>query len=250
MGVAGTAVLFGKELDTKRTTEIHCPIHFYEANITAQIIISYAWLAEQNLMVNPRRNSLYFQDTQICVTIQGMTPDDELKPTPRIDRVVAIKLVTLPITPWNQLESEESETESSKEDQEKPVVPKKNRSRKGKGKKAQVPPPFTGSTAAAVNSSPLAPDPPPDNLSGAEPLQYTPFIPPNGAEGITPLRVLDLFSGTGSIAKIFRARGYEFVTLHKKPLLFPRHLCRYFAVGLHPIRPGSFLGSDSVTPLH
>ena len=82
MGVAGTAVLFGKELDTKRTTEIHCPIHFYEASITAQAIISYAWLAEQNLMVNPRRNSLYFQDTQICVTIQGMTPDDELKPPP------------------------------------------------------------------------------------------------------------------------------------------------------------------------
>jgi hypothetical protein len=62
MGAEGTAVLEGVEIDTNSPLEIQSPIHFYEANIAAQAILSYGWLGEQNFLVNPRRHGLFFQD--------------------------------------------------------------------------------------------------------------------------------------------------------------------------------------------
>lgn len=53
MGVSGTAVLGGAEIDSESWIEIHCPIHFYEAKITAEAILSYSWLANQNLLIHP-----------------------------------------------------------------------------------------------------------------------------------------------------------------------------------------------------
>ncbi len=62
MGAEGIAVLEGVEIDTKSPLEIHCPIHFSEANIAAQAILSYGWLGGKNFSVNPRRHGLFFQD--------------------------------------------------------------------------------------------------------------------------------------------------------------------------------------------
>ena len=59
MGVSGTAVLGGAEIDSESWIEIHCPIHFYEAKITAEAILSYSWLANQNLLIQPRKHGLY-----------------------------------------------------------------------------------------------------------------------------------------------------------------------------------------------
>jgi hypothetical protein len=72
MGVSGTAVLGGTEEDSQTWVEIHCPIHFYEAQITAEAILSYRWLANQNLLVNPRRHALYYRDKDISVCMPGV----------------------------------------------------------------------------------------------------------------------------------------------------------------------------------
>ena len=51
-GVSGDAILGGNDMDTAEWTELHCPIHLYEANITVPCILSYGWLANQKLLVN------------------------------------------------------------------------------------------------------------------------------------------------------------------------------------------------------
>ena len=72
MGVSGIAVLGGTEEDTQTWVEIHCPIHLYEARITAEVILSYSWLANQNLLVNPRRHALYYRDENLSVCMPGI----------------------------------------------------------------------------------------------------------------------------------------------------------------------------------
>jgi hypothetical protein len=47
------------------------PIKFYEAEIGLDAIFSYQWLAENNLIVNPRRHVLLFHDREGAVWIPG-----------------------------------------------------------------------------------------------------------------------------------------------------------------------------------
>ena len=51
---------------------VHCPAHFYEANIAVQAVISYGWLANQGLMVNPRRHGLFYSDKTSVVFLPGV----------------------------------------------------------------------------------------------------------------------------------------------------------------------------------
>ena len=104
-GVSGTAILGGSEQDTKEWIEIQCPVHFYEAQISAQVIISYSWLASQNLMVNPRRHGLFFQGVGCSLFIPGLKRGElgdkkgAVSSAPAIlNRVEAIRLVTRVIT--------------------------------------------------------------------------------------------------------------------------------------------------------
>ncbi len=63
----------------------------YEANITVKAIISYKWLADQNLLVQPRRHGLYFQDENIQVFNPGIEKEEK-EFTTRLDKVVALKM--------------------------------------------------------------------------------------------------------------------------------------------------------------
>ena len=87
MGVSGTAVLGGTEEDTQTWIEIHCPIHFYEAQITAEAILSYSWLANQNLLVNPRRHALYYRDQDVSVYMPGVG-----KSTNKTSHVISVRI--------------------------------------------------------------------------------------------------------------------------------------------------------------
>ena len=94
-GVSGTAVLGGNEIDTKVWIEIHCPIHFYEAKISAEAILSYSWLANQNLLVNPRRHGLFYHDQGMSVFMPGIEKTDKVTPT-RVAPVVSVRLIQSP----------------------------------------------------------------------------------------------------------------------------------------------------------
>lgn len=43
-----------KELENERPIQLDCPIHFYEAQIAAEAITGYDWLARHNFTVVPR----------------------------------------------------------------------------------------------------------------------------------------------------------------------------------------------------
>ena len=59
-------------MDLDLPVELHCPIHLYEADITAQVILSYEWLAIQNFLVVPKKHAVAFQDWRTNILIQGM----------------------------------------------------------------------------------------------------------------------------------------------------------------------------------
>lgn len=71
-GVTGVIILGGADVYTKRSVEVRCPVHFYEADIAAQAKLSYRWLASQNLIVNPRRHGLGFEDEEVRLFMPGL----------------------------------------------------------------------------------------------------------------------------------------------------------------------------------
>lgn len=95
MGVSGTAVIGGSEVDTKVWVEIHCPIQLYEAKITAEAILSYSWLANQNLLINPRRHGLFYRDSSMSVFMPGVKKTDNAPPA-RVAPVTSIRLIQTP----------------------------------------------------------------------------------------------------------------------------------------------------------
>lgn len=90
-GVSGVIAFAGTEHDTKVWTELRCPAHFYEANIAAQAILSYGWIASQNFVINSGRHGLGFEDDNIKLFISGLNKDELSRPTqrPSIYRVQA-----------------------------------------------------------------------------------------------------------------------------------------------------------------
>ena len=48
----------GVEMDTTQKVELRIPFVAYDANISHEIILSYAWLAENDILVNPTKHGL------------------------------------------------------------------------------------------------------------------------------------------------------------------------------------------------
>ncbi len=71
-GVSGIVILGGADKDANTWIEIRCPVHFYEAKISAQAILSYNWLDSQNLMNDPRKHGLRFTDPDVDLFIPGL----------------------------------------------------------------------------------------------------------------------------------------------------------------------------------
>jgi hypothetical protein len=68
--VGGVVHFQGKELDTGHRQGLMCPVELYEADIAVDAIISYAWLAECDFLVNPRRHGLLYRDQQGMVWLE------------------------------------------------------------------------------------------------------------------------------------------------------------------------------------
>ena len=68
----GVLNMTGREKDHQRHIDVQCPIHFYEAQIAAEAIIGYDWLARHNFIVVPRGHHLELRDKETCVVIMGM----------------------------------------------------------------------------------------------------------------------------------------------------------------------------------
>ena len=62
----------GRDPESNTKQKPTCPIRFYEADIPLDAIFSYAWLAEGDFCVNPRRHGLLFKDEEGLVWIEGL----------------------------------------------------------------------------------------------------------------------------------------------------------------------------------
>ena len=62
----------GRDPESNTKQKLTCPIRFYEADIPLDAIFSYAWLAEGDFCVNPRRHGLLFKDEEGMVWIEGL----------------------------------------------------------------------------------------------------------------------------------------------------------------------------------
>ena len=201
-----TGMIEGKDIDSKEPIEIHCPLHMYEANITVQAILSYKWLADQNFMVHPRRHGLFFQDESIEAFVPGITVDHARPPT-RLDKVVAVRLDTVPMGIQPQ------EISSGKNGEEN--LHKKQVETNGE----ESNPGLETEEEEVREKVPMSPENAKIRMqdrfwkSGVEER----FQPQFNEWGEEKPRMLDLFSGTGSIAKAFRARGYQVITLDNLP---------------------------------
>lgn len=92
LGVNATLLLRGAEADRKPVLELHYPIHFIQAKLTAEAIISYGWLAEQGMLVEPRHHGLRFRDRDRGMFIQGEKSERNNAPLPLLDRMSALQI--------------------------------------------------------------------------------------------------------------------------------------------------------------
>ncbi len=54
------------EMDTGRMVQVQLPCMAYDGEITCDLILSYGWIAEHQINVNPRRNGLNLPLTYHC----------------------------------------------------------------------------------------------------------------------------------------------------------------------------------------
>ena len=59
------------EVDSRRAVELRMPMEAYDGEIMCELIVSYAWLAQQNVLINPRRHGLIFQEKGRMVWVGG-----------------------------------------------------------------------------------------------------------------------------------------------------------------------------------
>ena len=63
----------GVEVDNRQAVDRRVPLVAYDAAIGHDIIISYGWLAEHDVLINPRRHGLLFKGpAQEMVWVEGM----------------------------------------------------------------------------------------------------------------------------------------------------------------------------------
>ena len=64
--------LRGVDIDSRQGVEIRVPTTAYDGEMVCDLILSYAWLAQQNVLVNPRRHGILFQEENRMVWIPGL----------------------------------------------------------------------------------------------------------------------------------------------------------------------------------
>ena len=94
LGVSGLANLRGHERDLKTPTDVQCPIHFYEAVIAAEAILSYGWLGQHNFHIIPRNHCLEFRDENTCVWISGLSFSGRRAATVKRSNIQASEVIT------------------------------------------------------------------------------------------------------------------------------------------------------------
>ena len=72
--VVGNLCFRAKDTDSRESVELRFPVAFYEASILVDAIVSYAWLAEHGICINPRRHGLMCWGTQGMQWVSGEKP--------------------------------------------------------------------------------------------------------------------------------------------------------------------------------
>jgi hypothetical protein len=205
LGVTGLANLEGREQDQKTRVDVQCPIHFYEASIAAQAILSYDWLSQHNFVIIPRKNQLEFRDAQCTICIQGM--NSHPRHTSAIRKANIKAYILRPETP--NLEQDGDVEPHSSSSSESDPAPANTAARNTQSK-----------VTPSLNSNSDSPDThsdAPDRNGGS--------IPPSPKP---PPRMLDLFSGTGSVGDVFRQRDMTSLvwtlTKHSSPRSWQTYL--------------------------
>ena len=103
----------GKTIEGQQPVRVQTSIHMYEAGISAQAILSYKCLAGQNFLVHPRRHGLNFQDENVEVFIPGISEEGNRTQVARLDKVVAIRLQSVPMGLLDSKSSEPTQVKSN-----------------------------------------------------------------------------------------------------------------------------------------
>ena len=72
--VTMTLTFQGKEMDTGKNMKLCLPVTAYDGEMVCDLILSYGWLAQNDVLINPRRHGLLFQDTSSCIWVPGLVP--------------------------------------------------------------------------------------------------------------------------------------------------------------------------------
>ena len=84
-----TLTFFGRDMDTGHRTDLAIPFTAYDADVVCDIILSYGWLASNNILPNPRRHGLHFLDSSGPIWVNGII-------TPKPSQITVLE--SLPIT--------------------------------------------------------------------------------------------------------------------------------------------------------
>jgi hypothetical protein len=71
-----TLAMKAKEVDTGRSSTLVLPLTAYDAEVVCDLILSYAWLAENQMILNPGRHGLHIMENDRLFWVAGMALRD------------------------------------------------------------------------------------------------------------------------------------------------------------------------------
>ena len=63
---------WGHDVDTKKKVGFRTPLTAYDGEMMCDIILSYGWLAENNVLINPKRHGIIFPDNGRMIWVDGL----------------------------------------------------------------------------------------------------------------------------------------------------------------------------------
>ena len=64
--------LKGTDIESKQKVELRIPTTAYDGEMVCDMLLSYTWLAQQNVLVNPRRHGLLFHEGCHMFWVEGL----------------------------------------------------------------------------------------------------------------------------------------------------------------------------------
>ena len=64
----------GVDMDTGHIQEVTMPVTAYDGEVVVDLILSYGWLAEQDILINPRRHGMHFMGGDQALWVAGILP--------------------------------------------------------------------------------------------------------------------------------------------------------------------------------